>query len=487
MKFTADKDGSVLGIRFYKAAGNTGTHAVHLWTAGGQLLAGEFATTETASGWQNIMFSSPALISAGTTYIASYYAPNGQYSVTPNGLATGIDNPPLHALGNNVSADGVYSYGPNATFPNSTFNASSYGVDVIYAATPAPGQVTGVTATAGQGNANVSWSAPATGGPASTYVVTPFVGGTAQTPTTVTGSPAATSVTVRSLTAGTTYTFKVQASNTNGTGPVSAASTAVTPTAVATPAAPTNVQAIPATRQAIVSWTAPSDGGNAITGYTITPYIGSTAQTPTQVINASATSAPVTGLTNGTSYTFTVAAINNIGTGAASAASTTIAPEDTIFDGSGPTTAASDSGDTSPVNLGVAFKSDTSGQVLGIRFYKAAANTGSHVGALWSSTGALLASGTFTNETASGWQTLLFSSPVAITAGTTYVASYFAPNGHYSASGNGLAASVDNAPLHAIANGAVANGVYAYGPVSAFPNSTFNATNYWVDVLVATP
>ena len=67
---------------------------------------------------------------------------------------------------------------------------------------------------------------------------------------------------------------------------------------------------------------------------------------------------------------------------------------------------------------GVKFTASVNGVVTGVRFYKAAANTGAHVGSLWSSSGTLLASGTFTNETASGWQTLTFSSPVTVTAGT---------------------------------------------------------------------
>ena len=66
------------------------------------------------------------------------------------------------------------------------------------------------------------------------------------------------------------------------------------------------------------------------------------------------------------------------------------------------------------------------------QIYKSAANTGTHVAHLWTSTGQLLATATFTNETASGWQQVSFATPVAITAGTTYIASYFAPNGHFS-------------------------------------------------------
>ena len=66
---------------------------------------------------------------------------------------------------------------------------------------------------------------------------------------------------------------------------------------------------------ALVSWTAPAgDGGSAITGYTVTPFNGSTALSATQV-DGSATATRVTGLTNGTAYTFKVAATNSAGTG----------------------------------------------------------------------------------------------------------------------------------------------------------------------------
>ena len=100
-----------------------------------------------------------------------------------------------------------------------------------------------------------------------------------------------------------------------------------------------------------------------------------------------------------------------------------------------------------------------------MRFYKEADDTGAHTGSLWTSTGTLLASGTFTGETASGWQELDFSSPVAVTAGTTYVASYFSSTGHPASTAQGLASAVTNGPLTALAGG----GVYAYGSANTFP------------------
>src|SRR5262249_8190911 len=91
-----------------------------------------------------------------------------------------------------------------------------------------------------------------------------------------------------------------------------------------------------------------------------------------------------------------------------------------------------DGGPDSPVEIGVRFTSDVAGTVTGIRFYKASANGGTHVGNLWTSTGTNLASATFAGETASGWQQVSFPAPVAIAANTVYVASYHATAGHYS-------------------------------------------------------
>ena len=91
----------------------------------------------------------------------------------------------------------------------------------------------------------------------------------------------------------------------------------------------------------------------------------------------------------------------------------------------------------------------------------------------------MLATGTFSGESGSGWQELDFSSPVPVTAGTTYVASYHTDAGHYAITAGGLASAVTNGPLTALAGG----GVYAYGSGNAFPSNTYNSANYWVDVV----
>jgi hypothetical protein len=483
VKFSSEVYGTVSGIRFYKAAANTGTHVGSLWSSTGTLLAQATFTTETASGWQQVNFSTPVTINPNTTYVAGYLAPKGHYSATSSAFASvGVSNPPLQALANTTTPNGVYAYTGTSIFPTSSVKATNYWVDVDFLPAPPPGQVTSVNATAGIGSASLTWSAPSSGGPVTTYTITPYIGAEAQPATTINGSPPATGATIKGLTDGTPYTFTVQASNPNGAGPSSEPSNAVTPTTgILPPSAPTEATASPATQQAQVSWVAPSNnGGGAITGYVVTPYVGASAQTPVE-FSGTKTSAVVKGLSDGVSYTFTVAAINSAGAGAASSASGAVTPEDTIFDFSTPATI--DSNDGSSVVLGVKFTSEVAGNVTGIRFYKATTNTGTHIGSLWSSSGTLLGSATFTGETASGWQQVYFSTPIAIAANTTYVASYFAPKGHYSdTSAAFTSVGVSNPPLQALANTTSANGVYKYSATNAFPGSSYKATNYWVDL-----
>ena len=110
-------------------------------------------------------------------------------------------------------------------------------ITITAAAPTAPAAPTVVTATPGNGSAGVSWTAPANGGsPITAYTVTPYVGATAQVPSTITGTPPATTMTITGLTNGTAYTFTVTATNGVGTGPASAPSNAVTPSTASVPA-----------------------------------------------------------------------------------------------------------------------------------------------------------------------------------------------------------------------------------------------------------
>ena len=188
------------------------------------------------------------------------------------------------------------------------------------AAPSAPGAPTSVSASAGNGQARVTFTAPASNGGASitgyTVTATPVGGGTA-----VTGSGASSPITVTGLTNGVSYTFTVSATNDVGTGAASSATSAVTPATV--PGAPTGVTVTGGNGQASVGFTPPADtGGAAIlgsNGYTVTatPVGGGTP------ITASGNASPiaVTGLLDGTVYTFTVTANNSLGAGPPSAPS----------------------------------------------------------------------------------------------------------------------------------------------------------------------
>ena len=143
--------------------------------------------------------------------------------------------------------------------------------------------------------------------------------------------------------------------------------------------------------------------------------------------------------------------------------------------------------DPNAVELGVKFRSDATGFISGIRFYKTADNTGAHTGTLWSSAGLNLGTVTFSGESATGWQEALFDQPVAIDADTTYVASYHTASGNYATGTSFAAAGLDSPPLHALQGGADGpNGVYRYGPGGIFPTDTYGSSNYLVDVVFVT-
>lgn len=347
MRFSTERAGTITGVRFHKSSANTGTHVGNLWTESGQLLGRATFSNETSSGWQQVLFATPVAVAANTPYVVSYFAPSGHYSqesgymyLHPSPIPAGngdLDSPPLHGLRNTLgTTNGLYSYSGTTTFPVNTYKGENYWVDVVYAGgqapTPtAPAAPGAVSATPGNASATVSWAAPNDGGSAITsYTVTPYIGTVAQATTVVAGSPPATGATVTGLSNGTTYTFRVSATNAVGTGPNSASSAPITPTEPVTPtvpAAPTSVTATAGNASATVRWTAPADGGSPITHYTVTPYVGTTAQPTTSVAGSPpSTSVVVAGLTNGTAYTFRVSAANAVGTGPNSAASGAVTP-----------------------------------------------------------------------------------------------------------------------------------------------------------------
>jgi hypothetical protein len=412
VKFRSDMAGFISGIRFYKGAGNTGTHIGHLWSSTGTLLGQVTFTGETATGWQQANFAQPIAILANTTYIASYWDPNGNYALDRPFFTSSVDSGVLHALADGFDGgNGVLNPGTSA-FPTRSTQSSNYWVDVVFA-----------TSSTDKSPPTVVSTLPANGATG--------VGLSAQIQATVSESLAAASVS----------SATVELRGPSGT-------------------IPANVTYDDVNKRITVTPTSPLTQG---TQYSLVIHGGSSGITD------------VAGNPLASDYT------SSFTTFTAGACPCSIWSVTTT-----PGTPQNDA-DTGSYELGMKFRSDMDGYVTGVRFYKGSGNTGTHLGHLWSSTGTMLAETTFKNETASGWQTATFSSPVAVKANTTYVVSYYDPNGRYAVDRPGFPATIDNGFLHALADGFDGgNGVFKSG-TTGFPNkSTTQTSNYWVDLVFNT-
>jgi phosphodiesterase/alkaline phosphatase D-like protein len=484
MRFRADSDGYITGLRFYKGATNTGLHVVSLWSNAGTPLASATVAFESASGWQEVGFASPVPVTANTTYVASYFAPTGGYAVTLGGFATAIDAPPLHALADNFDGrTGVYRYGSGG-FPTSTYMASNYWVDVVFV--PAPDTtvpvITNVAATPAATSATVTWTTNEPADGQVQYGLTTSYGSSSSLASSLT---TAHSIGLSGLSAGTTYHYRVLSRDAAGNLGSSTDMTFTTTAPDVTPPALSSIEASLITAaSARVSWTT-NEAADTQIEYGPTTAYGTLS--PLDATLSTAHVVDVAGLSAATTYHYRVRSRDGAGnlavstdqtftTSAASGCPCSVWPNTA-------TPAVAAANDSTPIEVGMRFRADQDGYISRVRFYKGAGNTGSHVGHLWTNTGTLLATATFTNESASGWQEAGFPSPVAITAGTAYVVSYYAPNGHYAQTVSGLSGGVSAPPLQALADGVSGpNGVYLYGG-SGFPSSSWSSSNYWVDVV----
>jgi hypothetical protein len=680
MKIRSTQDGWITALRFYKQPNNTGTHIGHLWSAGGQQLAEVAFADETASGWQEQALPQPVAITAGTTYITSYYASGGRFGFSPGYFTSTVGNPPLQAP---ADGNGVYHYGSSPGFPDSTWNATNYWVDAVFSTTP-PGdtRAPGVTSsTPADGASDV----PATTKPTVTFdepmdaaTVTgqtfrlrdnlgaaipvsiaydaatrtatltptgPLPHGRTYTATVAGGANGVADLAGNRLAADRTWSFSTPAACpcsvfTASEGPLGDATTDAPVevgmkfrsnedgfiTALRFYKQPNNtgthvghlwtsdgqkLAEVTFSNETASGWqeeplpqpiaiakdttyitsyyasagrfgfspgyfgspvsrsplSAPSDataGGNGVYRYgpsgfpdssfgatnywvdaefertapadtraplttTLSPAAGARGVPENATIKVTfdeamdrntintgslllknAAGNPVTGpvtyddatrtatltpsapLVLGQTYTATVksgtagvtdVAGNRLVADKSWTFSTSAQCPCTIFDPADPAQrpASPTASREQPLEVGVKFRAAEDGYITALRFYKQANNTGTHVGHLWSVDGQLLTAATFTDETASGWQSVELPNPVAITKDTTYVASYFSPGGYFPLDQGYFAQEHDGGMLKAPASGAVGgNGVFRYGP-SAFPTESFNATNYWVD------
>ena len=646
VRFSSTAAGTVTGVRFYKSAGNTGTHTGTLFTAAGEQLATVTFANESSSGWQTANFNQPVAMAANTEYIVAYKSTTGSYSATVNGFGSGL------SVGNlrTVSDAGAYSY--TNDFPGARSGAS-YLVDVVVqypdapfvagAQAPLPGSSSvalnaTVTATlssllgcgdwtlTGKDSAEVPGTA-AYDAPTRKVTFTPASPLAAAT--TYTATLTATSATGQPLGGGTWTFTTVPAPRPDGVCPCSLYQDTVTPGlpefddgvpltlgvrfASASPGQVTGIRyyksagntgahtgalytadgqqlaAVTFTGESSSGWqtasfsqpvdiaadteyvaayrsptgvysAVPSGFGSGITSgplrtafdsgaYTYNGDFPSSSSTASYLVDVDfvATVPPLTvtsqmpaadsvgfPLTSDPSvtlsapikegFTFELSADGSAvaGTTALSADARTITfspaqplPAATVLSASvgnvvsaqgatlapltwqfttanpsspgqslfGPLLpAVPAAGDSSSVELGTAFSVSAAGGATGVRFYKGTGNTGTHVGSLWTAAGERLAQVTFTDETATGWQTALFADPVALEPGQSYVVSYLAPNGGYAYTAAFFAEPWINGLLTAPGTN---NGRYEYGAGGSMPSNSWNATNYFVDILFA--
>jgi VCBS repeat-containing protein len=487
LKFQSSVSGFVTGIRFYKGPQNTGTHIGKLYDESGNLLASATFTNESSGGWQQVRFLNPVSIAANTTYVASYWAPNGNYSMTPQTLLKDVLSAPLTAVANTVdSPNPVLSNGQQG-FPTEQSYASNNWVDLVFVtslsqnhdpvASPdtysgSPGRVLTVAGPGVLANDTdadndplraIVVSQPAHGtlvlSDSGAFSYTPGSGFSGTDSFTYRASDGQTS----SNTATVTLNIGTQAPAADGEDYSVFEGQTLNQAAPGVLANDTDPQALPLQAQLVSTASHGTLALNANGSFSYQPapnYTGTDAFTYV-VSNGTLTSAPATARITVLSFT---------------------APSCpcTIF-GANTTPSQPSVNDTQAVELGVAFRPQYSGFITGIRFYKGSLNTGTHVAHLWSSTGQLLATANFSNESSTGWQQANFPG-VTVSANTTYIASYYAPNGGYAAEANTFSSAVINGPLTALVNGAgSSNGLYIYG--GGFPSNGGNATNYWVDVV----
>jgi hypothetical protein len=482
MEFRTAKTGQISAIRYYKATSETGTHVGKIWSSTGQLLASVTFTNETASGWQQQTLATPLTIQANTTYVVSVNA-NSHYVATSNGLSTTLTNGDISAIAD--GSNGVFNTDPG-NFPTQSWNNSNYFRDIVFTATTSnpnnnPGSVN-VAGTPTQNQvltANVSDTDGLTGATVN-YQWQQSSNGT--TWNTIAG---ATNQTLTLAQAQVGNQVRVTANYVDALG------TSETPTSTAT-AAIANVNdpgtvaigGITSQGNTLTATVTDADGlpgaiayqwQQSSNGTTWNNIAGATTQTLSlnsslvgQQVRVNAIYTDVLGGSENrlSNPTTTISAVS---------------PTQSLFTTQTPsvTNATDGSGSAGDYELGMEFRTAKTGQINAIRYYKASSETGTHVGKIWSSTGQLLATVTFTNETASGWQQQALATTLTIQPNTTYVVSVNA-NSHYVSTANGLGTTLTNGDISAIADGS--NGVFNADPGN-FPTQSWNNSNYFRDIV----
>jgi hypothetical protein len=481
MQWQTSQSGYISGVAFYKQDGQS-SHTVDLWDSSGDLLASATSSSETASGWQTVAFSSPLAVSADTTYVASYtMAAGGDYA--SSALSGPVTSGPLTLLATNS----FYAIGSTPTFPQTQYDVD-FGVDVDF-------YDVAVAADAGSDASSDSGAQATTclsSAPCSIY-------STSFTPTGAGYSlPVTLGIQWQTVEAGYVsgiafYKEDGQSSHTvdlwDSSGDLLASATSSSETGSGwQTVALSSPFAVSANTTYVVSYTMAAGGDYAASAFSGPVVSGPLTALATNSFYASGSAPTFPNIQYDVNFAVDVDfydVVSDAGAGGDAGGDAT-----TLDSGAQATTCLSSSpcsilttadtpsgpGYSSPVTLGVQWQTVEAGYVSGVAFYKEDGQS-THTIDLWDSSGDVLASTTSANETASGWQTVTFASPVAVSANSTYVASYtMAAGGEYGA--GPFSGPVVNGPLTALAT----NGVYAVGSSPTFPQASFGQ-NFFVDVL----
>ena len=509
-KITVDQPTTLTALRFYKSAGETGTHVGRVWSSTGTQLASVTFTGESASGWQQQALDSALSLTPGQTYVVSVGL-NAFYSKTVSGLATQLNSGPLHSAA--VTSNGVYNNAAGQ-FPASSWLSSNYFVDAVVTLPASPPRTPAVAAVSPlQGSTGVATSSKVTATfnvamdpstlTSSTFTLTSSDG--ASVPAGVSydeDTQKATLTPSAPLDTGATYTARVSTSvrSDDETALASAFSwsfttvppdppvvTATSPSDAAANITPlTNVQATFSTAMDASTLTTSTvrlegpGGASVPASVDYDPTTRTVTLDPSGTLDASTTytgrittgarSARDVAMVTDTSWTFTT-----------SACPCRLFPNPAQVADTGLDVANGRSG-TGPwsLEMGVKITVTQPARLESVRFWKDARETGSHVGRVWAADGSLITSVTFGSETAGpGWQEQDLTTPLALTPGQTYVVSV-GLNAAFGMNSGGLASQIVSGPLRSVVG---ANGVYA-NAAGTFPNQSWGASNYWVDAVV---
>jgi hypothetical protein len=435
---------------------------------------------------------------------------NMYYVNAKQGLGAPLSSGPATTLADGSNGSFNLTAG---SFPNQSWNATNYFVDGVFKLPTSPARTPAVTTrTPAAGATGVAVTTKVTAtfnvGLDSSTVTTSSVtlkAGTTTVPSSVAYNDDTQTITLTpnsALDTGTTYTVTLGTAirsddETPLSSPVSWTFATIPPTApVVTATSPSSGATDAGLNAPVTATFDQSLTASTVTAstFTLTPAGGSPLAASVSYDSATrtATLTPSAPLASGTSYTA------RLTTGIRSTKNVALPADVTwqfttnscpcrLFSDSdtpsitGLSTANGRSGGPWTLELGVKVEVTQPARLTAIRFWKDPAETGAHIGRVWTTGGALLGSTTFSGESASGWQEQALATPLDLTPGQQYVVSVGYNASFGMTGGSVLRTGITSGPLRSVVDNS--NGVFA-DAAGVFPTQTWYWGNYFVDAVV---